>query len=60
MNIKTLLSKKNGSLTIIDIGANIGSVSLLLAKILKNSKVFAIEPTNYAYNKLSENLKLNV
>ena len=58
-NIKTLLSKKNGSLTIIDIGANIGSVSLLLAKILKNSKVFAIEPTNYAYNKLSENLKLN-
>ena len=58
-NIKSLLSKKSGSLTIIDIGANIGSVSLLLAKIFQNSKVFAIEPTNYAYSKLSYNLKLN-
>ena len=58
-NLKKLLSKKNSSFTVIDIGANIGSVSLLLAKILKNSKVFAIEPTNYAFNKLSNNLSLN-
>ena len=58
-NLKKLLSKKDSSFTVIDIGANIGSVSLLLAKILKNSKVFAIEPTNYAFNKLSNNLSLN-
>ena len=58
-NLKTLLSEKDGTLTMIDIGANIGSVSLLLASIFKNSKIFAIEPTDYAYNKLSNNLKLN-
>jgi FkbM family methyltransferase len=59
LNLKKLLSKKNNSLTIIDIGANIGSVSLLLAKTFENSKIFAIEPTDYAFNKLSNNLKLN-
>jgi FkbM family methyltransferase len=58
-NIKKLLSGKKHSLTIIDIGANIGSVSLLLAKSFENSKIFAIEPTNYAYNKLLNNLNLN-
>ena len=58
-NLKKLLSKKDSSFIVIDIGANIGSVSLLLAKILKDSKVFAIEPTNYAFNKLSNNLSLN-
>ena len=46
-------------LTIIDIGANIGSVSFKLARTFENSKIFAIEPTNYAYNKLLNNLKLN-
>ena len=44
---------------IIDIGANIGSVSLIIAKKFKNSRVFAIEPTNYAFQKLSKNLDLN-
>ena len=58
-NLSKLLSKKD-DLTIIDIGANIGSVSLLMAKIFANSKVYAIEPTNYAYQKLSRNLDLNV
>ena len=58
-NLKKLLSKKDNSLTIIDIGANIGSVCLKLARIFENSKIFAIEPTNYAYNKLLNNLKLN-
>ena len=58
-NLKKLLSKKDNSLTIIDIGANIGSVCLKLARIFNNSKIFAIEPTNYAYNKLLNNLKLN-
>ena len=58
-NIKKLLSNKNSSPTIIDIGANIGSVSLLLAKIFEKPRIFAIEPTNYAYDKLINNLKLN-
>ena len=58
-NLKKLLIEKDKSLIFIDIGANIGSVSLALAKIFKNSKIFAIEPTNYAYEKLSANLSLN-
>ena len=58
LNLTKLLSKKD-SLTIIDIGANIGSVSLLMAKIFTNSKIYAIEPTNYAFQKLSQNLDLN-
>ena len=59
LNIIKLLSKKEKNIIIIDIGANIGSVSLLLAQIFQNSKVYAIEPTNYAFEKLSNNLRLN-
>ena len=58
-NLKKILPKKDPPLIIIDIGANIGSVSLVIAKTFEESKVFAIEPTNYAYNKLSKNLSLN-
>ena len=58
-NLKKLLSNEKGELTMIDIGANIGSVSLILAKIFTNSKIYAIEPTNYAFNKLKNNLNLN-
>ena len=43
----------------IDVGANIGSVSLSLAKKFKNSIILAIEPTFYAFNKLKGNLNLN-
>ena len=59
LNFSKLLQKKNTPIIIIDIGANIGSVSLIIAKKLENSKVFAIEPTNYAFQKLSKNLELN-
>tara|TARA_Y100001958_G_C21162849_1_gene496326 strand:- start:18 stop:827 length:810 start_codon:yes stop_codon:yes gene_type:complete len=59
LNFSKLLQKKDAPITIIDIGANIGSVSLIMAKTFKNSKVFAIEPTNYAFQKLSKNLDLN-
>ena len=59
LNFSKLLQKKNTPIIIIDIGANIGSVSLIIAKKLENSKVFAIEPTNYAFQKLSKNLNLN-
>ncbi|MDA9188753.1 FkbM family methyltransferase [Candidatus Pelagibacter sp.] len=57
-NLKYLF-KSDSKLTIIDIGANIGSISLPLAKIFNKSKIFAIEPTNYAFKKLNKNLNLN-
>ena len=45
---------------ILDIGANIGSHTLPLALITgKSGKVFAIEPTEYALNKLHKNISLN-
>ena len=48
--------KKN---TIVDIGANIGSVSLPLAKLFRSSTIISIEPTYYAFSKLKKNLNLN-
>tara|TARA_B110000305_G_C19295031_1_gene566169 strand:+ start:215 stop:1030 length:816 start_codon:yes stop_codon:yes gene_type:complete len=46
-------------ITVLDIGANVGSISLPIAKIFTKSKVYSIEPTNYAYKKLNQNLNLN-
>lgn len=45
---------------VLDIGANIGAHTLLLAHAVGPSgKVYAFEPTDYAYAKLSENCALN-
>ncbi len=55
--IKKLSDKKD--FDIIDIGANSGSMTLQFAKDFPNSKIFAIEPTRYAYEKLIKNIKLN-
>jgi FkbM family methyltransferase len=44
---------------ILDIGANIGSISLSLAKTFPLAKVYAFEPTFYAWKKLNRNLHLN-
>lgn len=49
----------NEKKTIIDIGANIGSVSLPLAKLFKNSIIISVEPTVYAFSKLKKNINLN-
>ncbi|MDC3058877.1 FkbM family methyltransferase [Candidatus Pelagibacter sp.] len=57
-NLKKLL-KESSSPIIIDIGANIGSTSLIMAKMFNDCKIFAIEPTDYAFNKLRGNLELN-
>jgi FkbM family methyltransferase len=51
--------KFNKKITVLDIGANIGSISLPIAKMFPESKVYAIEPTNYAFKKLTKNLSLN-
>lgn len=45
---------------VLDIGANIGAHTLLLAQAVgANGKVYAFEPTDYAYAKLSKNCSLN-
>src|SRR5262249_13186094 len=45
--------------TVIDIGANIGSLTLPLAKLVPNGTVYAFEPTSYALERLIRNLELN-
>ena len=57
-NIKKYLKPKK-NFDIIDIGSNIGSVTLPLANTFKNSKIYSIEPTVYAFEKLKENINLN-
>ena len=57
-NLKNILPEK-GKYNFIDIGANIGTVSLALSNEFKNSTIYAIEPTDYAYNKFKKNLNLN-
>ena len=42
-----------------DIGANIGTVALPLAKTYQQAKIIAIEPTDFAFQKLSRNIELN-
>jgi FkbM family methyltransferase len=45
---------------VIDIGANIGAHTLPMAELVgEKGKVYAIEPTNYAYGKLTNNLLIN-
>ena len=59
---KHLYERLSGSADIValDIGANVGSQSLLLASLLNSdSKIYCFEPTSYAFSKLKVNLKLN-
>ena len=45
---------------VLDIGANIGAHTLLLAQLVgSGGRVMAFEPTDYAFRKLSNNLALN-
>ncbi len=54
---KTLQLQKYNQ--IIDIGANFGIQSLQFAKNFTNSKIYSVEPTNYAFDKFIKNLELN-
>lgn len=45
--------------TVIDVGANCGSISLQICKGLPKGKVFAFEPTDYAFKKALKNINLN-
>lgn len=44
---------------ILDVGANVGIMSLQFARKAPFGKVYAFEPTHYAYDKLQRNLHLN-
>jgi FkbM family methyltransferase len=44
---------------IIDVGANIGSMTFKFAGMAPNGHVYAFEPTDYAYAKLLKNISLN-
>ena len=54
---KYLINEKK--IDILDIGSNIGVHSLRLAKIFQKSKIYSIEPTDYAFKKLKKNISLN-
>ena len=58
VNVKKLL-KNHKNITLIDVGSNVGSVTLPLSKIFNKSYILAIEPTIYAYKKLKRNINLN-
>jgi FkbM family methyltransferase len=58
LNLKNIF-RSNSKLLFLDIGANVGSVSLPLAKLFKYCKIYSIEPTNFAFNKFKNNLFLN-
>ncbi len=44
---------------IIDVGANIGSIALPLAQACPQGKIYAFEPTDFAFKKLQRNIQLN-
>lgn len=44
---------------IIDVGANMGTMSLQFAKIATEGKVYSFEPTHYSIARLKRNLELN-
>ena len=56
--IKNYINPKKKNV-IVDIGANIGSVSLPLAKLFHSSTIISVEPTYYAFLKLKKNLSFN-
>ena len=54
--IKTLVPPDG---IVIDVGANIGALTLPVAEYLKRGHVYAVEPTDFAFAKLQRNLALN-
>ncbi len=52
------ISLKNNAV-VLDVGANVGIMSLHFAKRIAEGRVYAFEPTHYAYHKLNRNMMLN-
>lgn len=44
---------------VLDIGANFGNMALRLAKAVPSGRIYAFEPTDYAFNRLLRNLSVN-
>jgi len=44
---------------VFDVGANVGDMTLKFAELVPQGKVYAFEPTHYAFSKLKQNLSLN-
>jgi FkbM family methyltransferase len=44
---------------VVDVGANIGALTLPVAAYLERGHVYAVEPTDFAFGKLCKNLTLN-
>ena len=57
--VKKLLVDDSKVKDIIDIGANCGSHTLNFAYQFQDKRIFAIEPTQYCYEKLTKNIDLN-
>ena len=57
--IKDLKLHNEKNVNIIDIGSNVGAQTLQIAKHLTNSKIYSIEPTDFAFKKLLLNLNSN-
>lgn len=51
--------KLTADAVIVDVGANIGAISLNLARLVPQGHVYAFEPTDYAFKKLNRNVALN-
>ena len=55
-----LFSYIKEGMNVIDIGANIGAITLQMAKMIsKNGKVFSFEPSPYNYKQANKNISLN-
>jgi FkbM family methyltransferase len=54
--IRRILEQGN---VVIDVGANVGHISLLLSDIVGAENIFAFEPTPVSFRRLKENWKLN-
>lgn len=57
--LKTIKKLSNSNCDYIDIGANCGAHTMYMAKEFQNSRIFAIEPSEYSFKKLKLNLKIN-
>jgi FkbM family methyltransferase len=57
--LKTLSSHARPETTIIDIGANVGTISIALSLLFPSSDIHAFEPNPYAQKRLRHNLLLN-
>lgn len=54
-----LIKKAKKPMTIIDVGANIGTFSVYAASLSKKNKIFAFEPSRKTYEQLRFNISLN-